>query len=111
MRVLPPLKLPRAASASAPGSSGRSRLRSARPTPAPATLSLAWPSDGQTEAFEGRIEGTLVWPPRGDKGFGYDPIFVPAGRDQTFGEMEPELKHRISHRADAFRKLVMALKR
>jgi XTP/dITP diphosphohydrolase len=74
-------------------------------------LSLAWPNDGQTEAFEGRVEGTLVWPPRGDKGFGYDPIFVPAGRDETFGEMDPELKHRISHRADAFRKLVRALKR
>jgi XTP/dITP diphosphohydrolase len=73
-------------------------------------LSLAWPNDGQTEAFEGRVEGTLVWPPRGDKGFGYDPIFVPAGRDQTFGEMDPELKHKISHRADAFRKLVRALK-
>jgi XTP/dITP diphosphohydrolase len=73
-------------------------------------LSLAWPNDGQAEAFEGRVEGTLVWPPRGDKGFGYDPIFVPAGRDQTFGEMGPELKHRISHRADAFRKLVRALK-
>jgi XTP/dITP diphosphohydrolase len=74
-------------------------------------LSLAWPTDGQTEAFEGRVEGTLVWPPRGDKGFGYDPIFMPAGRDQTFGEMDPQLKHRISHRADASRKLVMALKR
>ncbi|MGN6154216.1 MAG: RdgB/HAM1 family non-canonical purine NTP pyrophosphatase [Sphingomicrobium sp.] len=74
-------------------------------------LSLAWPNDGQTEAFEGRVEGTLVWPPRGDRGFGYDPIFRPAGRDETFGEMDPELKHKISHRADAFRKLVMALKR
>jgi XTP/dITP diphosphohydrolase len=73
-------------------------------------LSLAWPNDGQTEAFEGRVEGTLVWPPRGDRGFGYDPIFVPAGRDQTFGEMDPGLKHKISHRADAFRKLVRALK-
>jgi XTP/dITP diphosphohydrolase len=74
-------------------------------------LSLAWPNDGQTEAFEGRVDGTLTWPPRGDKGFGYDPIFVPAGRDETFGEMDPELKHSISHRADAFRKLVRALKR
>ncbi len=73
-------------------------------------LSLAWPNDGQTEAFEGRVDGTLIWPPRGDKGFGYDPIFVPAGRDQTFGEMDPQLKHRISHRADAFRKLVRALR-
>jgi XTP/dITP diphosphohydrolase len=74
-------------------------------------LSLAWPNDGQTEAFEGRVEGTLTWPPRGDKGFGYDPIFIPVGREETFGEMDPELKHRISHRADAFRKLVRALKR
>ena len=73
-------------------------------------LSLAWPNDGQTEAFEGRIEGTLAWPPRGDKGFGYDPIFIPAGHDETFGEMDQDRKHRISHRADAFRKLVAALK-
>ncbi len=74
-------------------------------------LSLAWPNDGQTESFEGRVDGTLVWPPRGDKGFGYDPMFVPAGREQTFGEMDPAQKHEISHRADAFRKLVRALKR
>jgi len=73
-------------------------------------LSLAWPNDGQTEAFEGRVDGTLVWPPRGDKGFGYDPMFVPAGREQTFGEMDPAEKHEISHRADAFRKLVAALR-
>ena len=65
---------------------------------------------GQTEAFEGRVDGTLTWPPRGDRGFGYDPIFVPVGHDQTFGEMDPEEKHKISHRADAFRKLVRALK-
>ncbi|HEY0112079.1 MAG TPA: RdgB/HAM1 family non-canonical purine NTP pyrophosphatase [Allosphingosinicella sp.] len=71
-------------------------------------LAIVWP-DGRSEWFEGRVEGTLVWPPRGDKGFGYDPMFVPAGHDQTFGEMEPEAKHRISHRADAFRKLVAAL--
>jgi XTP/dITP diphosphohydrolase len=50
-----------------------------------------------------------VWPPRGDKGFGYDPMFVPVGHDRTFGEFDPELKHSISHRADAFRKLVAAL--
>ena len=68
-------------------------------------LALAWPEDGQAESFEGRVQGTLTWPPRGERGFGYDPIFVPAGRDQTFGEMEPEQKHAISHRADAFRKL------
>ena len=73
-------------------------------------LSLAWPNDGQIEGFEGRVDGTLVWPPRGDKGFGYDPMFVPAGHEQTFGEMDPAEKHTISHRARAFRKLVAALK-
>ena len=72
-------------------------------------LSLAWPNDGQTEAFEGRVDGTLVWPPRGTRGFGYDPMFVPAGYQQTFGEMDPVEKHRISHRAAAFAKLVAAL--
>ena len=72
-------------------------------------LSVAWPNDGMTESFEGRVDGTLVWPPRGERGFGYDPIFVPAGHEQTFGEMDPAEKHRISHRADAFRKLVAAL--
>ena len=71
-------------------------------------LAIVWP-DGQAEWFEGRVDGTLVWPPRGDQGFGYDPMFVPAGHELTFGEMEPELKHRICHRADAFRKLVAAL--
>jgi XTP/dITP diphosphohydrolase len=71
-------------------------------------LAIVWP-DGRSEWFEGRVEGTLVWPPRGGRGFGYDPMFVPAGYDQTFGEMDPEEKHRISHRADAFRKLVAAL--
>ena len=73
-------------------------------------LAIAWPNDGQAENFEGRVDGTLTWPPRGDKGFGYDPIFVPAGYDTTFGEMNPDDKHRMSHRADAFRKLVEALK-
>ena len=73
-------------------------------------LAIAWPNDGQAENFEGRIDGTLTWPPRGDNGFGYDPIFVPAGYDATFGEMEPAQKHEMSHRADAFRKLVKALK-
>jgi XTP/dITP diphosphohydrolase len=73
-------------------------------------LSLAWPDNGEVESFEGRVDGTLVWPPRGQKGFGYDPMFVPAGRDQTFGEMDQAEKHRISHRADAFRKLVAALR-
>jgi XTP/dITP diphosphohydrolase len=71
-------------------------------------LALVWP-DGGSEWFEGRVEGCLVWPPRGDQGFGYDPMFVPNGYDLTFGEMNPEEKHRISHRADAFRKLVAAL--
>jgi len=71
-------------------------------------LALCWP-DGHSEWFEGRVDGTLVWPPRGEKGFGYDPIFVAAGRDVTFGEMDPAEKHAISHRADAFRKLVAAL--
>ena len=71
-------------------------------------LALCWP-DGHSEWFEGRVDGMLVWPPRGDNGFGYDPMFVPAGRQETFGEMDPDEKHRISHRADAFRKLVAAL--
>jgi XTP/dITP diphosphohydrolase len=71
-------------------------------------LALVWP-DGHAEWFEGRVEGQLVWPPRGDRGFGYDPIFVAAGDDRTFGEIDPAEKHRISHRADAFRKLVAAL--
>jgi XTP/dITP diphosphohydrolase len=73
-------------------------------------LALAWPEDGQAESFEGRVDGTLVWPPRGERGFGYDPIFLPNGRDQTFGEMEPSEKHAISHRAAAFAQLVAALR-
>ena len=72
-------------------------------------LAVAWPDNGQAELFEGKIFGTLVWPPRGDKGFGYDPMFVPAGHDQTFGEMEPDAKHAISHRAEAFKRLIAAL--
>ena len=72
-------------------------------------LSLAWP-DGHIESFEGKVFGTLVWPPRGDKGFGYDPMFVAAGTDKTFAEIEPEQKHAISHRAEAFRKLAAALR-
>ncbi len=71
-------------------------------------LALAWP-DGHVEWFEGRVDGTLVWPPRGDQGFGYDPVFLPIGRDETFGEMDQDEKHRISHRADAFRQLVAAV--
>ena len=70
-------------------------------------LALAWP-DGHVEYFEGRVDGELVWPPRGEKGFGYDPVFIANGYDVTFGDMEPEKKHGISHRADAFRQLVDA---
>lgn len=72
-------------------------------------LALAWP-DGRAEVFEGRVEGDIVWPPRGDKGFGYDPIFVAKGMDRTFAEIEPDEKHAISHRADAFQKLCAYLK-
>ena len=68
-------------------------------------LSLAWP-DGHTETVEGAVYGRLTFPPRGGNGFGYDPIFVPDGRDETFGEADPAWKHSVSHRADAFRKLV-----
>ena len=70
-------------------------------------LALCWP-DGHCETFEGRVDGTLVWPPRGTRGFGYDPAFVAGGHALTFGEMDPAEKHSISHRADAFRKLVAA---
>ncbi|WP_428548220.1 RdgB/HAM1 family non-canonical purine NTP pyrophosphatase [Profundibacter sp.] len=69
------------------------------------TLCLAWP-DGHDEIFEGRVEGRLVWPMRGENGFGFDPIFLPIGHDLTFGEMNPADKKAISHRADAFAKLV-----
>ena len=69
------------------------------------TLCLAWP-DGHDEIFEGRVEGRLVWPMRGENGFGFDPIFLPTGHDLTFGEMNPADKKAISHRADAFAKLV-----
>lgn len=71
-------------------------------------LALAWP-DGHVEWFEGRVDGTLVWPPRGANGFGYDPMFLPNGHAETFGEMDPEAKHAMSHRADAFRQLVAAV--
>jgi XTP/dITP diphosphohydrolase len=77
-------------------------------------LCIAWP-DGHMEEFEGRVDGTLVWPPRGDKGFGYDPMFLPDGYDLTFGEMTSALKHSLpprglglSHRARAFLKLAEA---
>lgn len=68
-------------------------------------LAIAWP-DGECLTYEGRIDGAIVWPPRGGRGFGYDPVFVPEGRSETFGEMDPDEKHRISHRADAFARLV-----
>lgn len=64
-------------------------------------LCLAWP-DGSHDVFEGRIDGHLVWPPRGGNGFGYDPMFVPEGASQSFGEMEPAAKYAISHRTRAF---------
>lgn len=73
-------------------------------------LTLAWPTvdgkPGPMVTFEGTVHGTLVFPPRGRAGFGYDPIFLPDGRDLTFGEMDQTEKHEISHRADAFRQLV-----
>jgi XTP/dITP diphosphohydrolase len=73
-----------------------------------AVLALAWPDarDVHVELFRGEVQGNLVWPPRGDRGFGYDPMFVPAGGALTFGEMDPGEKHKISHRARAFAKLV-----
>ena len=66
-----------------------------------AALCLAW-SEGETAVFEGKVYGHLVWPPRGANGFGYDPMFVADGESLTFGEMEPDAKHAISHRARAF---------
>ncbi len=71
-------------------------------------LAVAWP-DGHMESVEGRVDGALVWPPRGGNGFGYDPVFVPHGHALTFGEMDPEAKHAMSHRADAFAKLTAML--
>ena len=70
-----------------------------------AALALCWPDD-RMELFRGEVAGNLVWPPRGDRGFGYDPMFVPMGGVETFGEMEPAEKHKISHRARAFAALV-----
>jgi XTP/dITP diphosphohydrolase len=79
-----------------------------------AALCVAWP-DGLVEDFEGRIDGVVTWPPRGDKGFGYDPLFLPDGYDRTFGQMSAEEKHGLpprglglSHRARAFVKLTKA---
>jgi XTP/dITP diphosphohydrolase len=71
-------------------------------------LAVAWPN-GPAVVVEGRVDGALTFPPRGDKGFGYDPIFVPEGLSQTFGEMEPVTKDGMSHRARAFAKLKAAL--
>ena len=68
-------------------------------------LALAWP-DGEHAVYEGTAPGSLTWPPRGEMGFGYDPVFVPEGSEQTFAEIDPAQKHAISHRADAFAKLV-----
>ena len=70
-------------------------------------LTLAWP-DGHDETFLGTISGALKFPPSGDRGFGYDPIFVPTGFNQTFAEMDPDKKHAMSHRAHAFEQLVAA---
>lgn len=69
------------------------------------TLALAWP-DGHADVYEGAAQGTLTWPPRGLMGFGYDPVFVPIGKSLTYAEIDPAYKHAISHRADAFAKLV-----
>ena len=71
-------------------------------------LALAAPGRRELQMFEGKVFGTLVWPPRGTRGFGYDPIFVPEGYKETFGEMEPERRTAISHRARAFEKLMSA---
>ena len=70
-------------------------------------LCVAWP-DGYAETFEGRVDGEFVWPPRGERGFGYDPMFVPEGAAETYGEMDPALKAATSHRARAFTKLLSA---
>ena len=70
-------------------------------------LCLAWP-EGETATFVGRVAGSVVWPPRGARGFGYDPMFLPAGGGQTYGEMDPEEKHASSHRAQAMAQLFRA---
>lgn len=71
-------------------------------------LCLAWP-DGDDRLFEGVVEGRIVWPMRGENGFGFDPVFLPTGKTQTFGEMDPIEKHLMSHRASAFEKLVASV--
>ena len=70
-------------------------------------LALCWP-DGHCETIEGYVHGDLIWPPRGEQGFGYDPMFVPHGHQRSFAEMDPQEKHAMSHRADAFKQLVAA---
>jgi XTP/dITP diphosphohydrolase len=70
-------------------------------------LSLAWP-DGHCETFEGKVFGEMIWPPRGKKGFGYDPVFIPRGHNISFAEMEPQAKYSMSHRANAFNQLIAA---
>ena len=83
------------------------RVEESLPSGAPRTarfraaLCLAWP-DGTDMVFEGAAEGRLVWPPRGERGFGYDPMFAPSGHERTFGEMAPEEKAPLTHRAAAF---------
>jgi XTP/dITP diphosphohydrolase len=72
-----------------------------------AALCLAWP-DSHTETFVGRVHGQAAWPPRGDKGFGYDPMFLPSGETRTFGELDPAEKHAVSHRARAFAQFMAA---
>ena len=72
-----------------------------------AALCLAWP-DGHTETFVGRVDGVATWPPRGNQGFGYDPMFVPTGATRTFGELDPAEKHTLSHRARAFAQFLPA---
>lgn len=71
------------------------------------TLCIAWP-DGHDEIFTGRVAGRVVWPMRGSRGFGFDPVFLPDGETETFGEMDPDRKHAMSHRARAFEQLVSA---
>jgi XTP/dITP diphosphohydrolase len=72
------------------------------------TLAIVWP-DGEEAVFEGKVRGSLTWPPRGTVGFGYDPVFIAKGMSETFAEIPPEQKHAMSHRADAFAKLVAAV--
>lgn len=72
-----------------------------------AVLALGWP-DGHIESFRGEVHGSVVFPPRGARGFGYDPIFLPEGETQTFGELDPAARMQVSHRTVAFRKLARA---